>query len=199
LFSAISRALKTGSVGGEAPRLPAKPSVSVSEKPLKILLAEDNAVNRVLATRLLEKAGHSTVGVSDGAQAVSAYERERFDVILMDGQMPVMDGIQATAAIREKERTTGTHIPIVAVTAHALDGDRERFLAAGMDGYVPKPVRASELFAAIESAMQSGPETLGGAESGLGGVAPLEPAMASQSVSRQAGPESPGAGLPLAG
>ena len=98
-----------------------------------------------------------------GAQAVSAYERERFDVILMDGQMPVMDGIQATAAIREKERTTGAHIPIVAVTAHALDGDRERFLAAGMDGYVPKPVRASELFAAIDSAMQSGPEAVSGA------------------------------------
>jgi signal transduction histidine kinase/DNA-binding response OmpR family regulator len=120
--------------------------------PLHVLLAEDNRVNQRLATRLLEKRGHVVVLAENGARALEVLEQHSFDIILMDVQMPVMDGMQATAAIREKERTTGTaHIPIIAMTAHAMEGDRERFLGSGMDGYVSKPVHSSELFQVIES------------------------------------------------
>jgi two-component system, sensor histidine kinase and response regulator len=114
---------------------------------------EDNAVNRTLALRLLERGGHKAETAEDGAEAVRAWERGAFDVILMDVQMPVMDGVQATGAIREKERGTGRHIPILAMTAHAMAGDRERFLTAGMDGYIPKPIRISELMNAIEGSV----------------------------------------------
>ncbi|HZS03617.1 MAG TPA: response regulator [Blastocatellia bacterium] len=118
---------------------------------LRILLAEDNKVNQTLAVRLLEKHGHSVVLASDGRQALAAWEREPFDLILMDVQMPEMNGLDATAAIRMKEQETKTHIPIIAMTARAMKGDREECLAAGMDDYVSKPVHASELFEAIES------------------------------------------------
>ena len=120
--------------------------------PLRILLAEDNAVNQKLARRTLEKAEHSVAVANNGEEAVAAVGRETFDLVLMDVQMPVMDGFQATARIRQQELETGRHIPIVAMTAHALKGDRERCLAAGMDGYVTKPLRISELFAAIANA-----------------------------------------------
>jgi PAS domain S-box-containing protein len=121
--------------------------------PLHILLAEDNVVNQKLATRLLEKRGHAVVVASNGIEALAALEKERFDLVLMDVQMPEMGGFEATAAIREKERTSGTHIPIIAMTAHAMKGDRERCLAAGMDGYVAKPLQTQELFAAITSVL----------------------------------------------
>lgn len=121
---------------------------------LRLLLAEDNQVNRTLAIRLLEKEGHKPVPVADGQEAVAAWEQGGFDAILMDVQMPIMDGVTATAMIRAKEQQLGGHIPIVAMTAHAMSGDRERFLAAGMDGYVSKPIRTTELFAAIEDAMK---------------------------------------------
>ncbi|MCS7049237.1 MAG: response regulator [Verrucomicrobiae bacterium] len=111
----------------------------------RILLAEDNAVNQKLACRLLEKQGHSVVIAPDGQAAVAAWERESFDLILMDVQMPNLDGLQATAIIREREAGTGRHIPIIAMTAHALAGDRERFLAAGMDDYISKPIDAQRL------------------------------------------------------
>ncbi len=117
---------------------------------LHILLAEDNAVNQRLATRLLEKVGHSVVVVIDGRQAVAAFESEAFDLILMDVQMPEMNGYEATAAIREKERAGGGHILIIAMTAHAMKGDRERCLEAGMDGYVSKPIKSTQLVEAIE-------------------------------------------------
>jgi CheY-like chemotaxis protein len=117
----------------------------------RVLLAEDNPVNRKLAIRLLEKHGYSVVAVEDGRAAVAAWEEASFDVILMDVQMPEMDGFQATAEIRRRETVTGAHTPIVAMTAHALKGDEERCLAAGMDRYLAKPIRAAELFSVIES------------------------------------------------
>ena len=117
---------------------------------VKILLAEDNAVNQTLALRLLEKRGYAVSIAGDGQAALSALEKEPFDVVLMDIQMPNMDGFQATAAIREAEKSTGGHIPIIAMTAHALKGDEERCIAAGMDAYISKPIRTTELYAAIE-------------------------------------------------
>ncbi len=119
---------------------------------LHILLAEDNSVNQRLASRLLEKQGHSVVVAGDGAKVLDALEKESFDLILMDVQMPVMDGVEATAEIRRRESVTGTHTPIIAMTAHAMAGDRQRFLAHGMDGYVSKPIHSRELFEAIEAA-----------------------------------------------
>jgi CheY-like chemotaxis protein len=115
----------------------------------RVLLVEDNAVNRTIATRLLEKRGHVVVAVENGALAVDITAREHFDVVLMDVQMPVMDGLTATSQIRTREHTTGVHLPIIAVTAHALDQDRQRCLAAGMDDYLPKPIRSADLFAMI--------------------------------------------------
>ncbi len=118
---------------------------------LCILLAEDNPVNQHLAQRLLEKRGHSLVVVANGREALAALEAHSFDIVLMDVQMPEMNGLEATAAIRRREEATGAHVPIIAMTAHAMVGDREKCLAAGMDGYVSKPLRPQELFAAIES------------------------------------------------
>ena len=139
---------------GEAPRhstpAPVRPAITGSdETEWKILLAEDNVVNQRLAVRILEKAGHSITVAGDGLAALAELERQRFDVVLMDIQMPNMDGFEATAAIREKERLVGGHIPIIAMTAHALKGYDQRCLSAGMDGYVSKPIRASELAATI--------------------------------------------------
>ena len=128
------------------------PETLVADRaPLRVLLAEDNPVNQRLAARLLEKRGHVVVVAEDGARALHELERQSFDLILMDVQMPVMDGVQATAAIRDREKVTGAHIPIIAMTAHAMEGDRERFLGGGMDGYISKPVHSRELFDLIES------------------------------------------------
>jgi CheY-like chemotaxis protein/HPt (histidine-containing phosphotransfer) domain-containing protein len=118
---------------------------------LRVLLAEDNPVNSIVATRTLEKRGHRVTLVSNGAAAVEAFKDERFDVILMDVQMPEMDGLEATKRIREVERGALRRIPIIALTAHALKGDRERCLAAGMDDYMTKPFRAADLIRAVES------------------------------------------------
>jgi CheY-like chemotaxis protein len=122
------------------------------ESPLRILLAEDNPVNQKVASRLLESQGHTVVVASNGRDAVAAAGREAFDVILMDVQMPEMDGFQATAAIRAAEGASSRHVPIIAMTAHAMSGDRDRCLAAGMDGYVAKPLQLNELFKAISQA-----------------------------------------------
>jgi two-component system sensor histidine kinase/response regulator len=117
---------------------------------LRLLVVEDNAVNRLVATRLIEKENHAVVAVTNGREALEIIEREKFDCVLMDVQMPVMDGFEATAAIRNNERTAGGHLPIIAMTAHAMTGDLERCLAAGMDDYITKPVKARNLFATIE-------------------------------------------------
>ncbi|MGC2623845.1 MAG: response regulator, partial [Candidatus Acidiferrales bacterium] len=116
----------------------------------RVLLAEDNLVNQTLAVRLLEKRGYVVSVAGNGRLALEALEKETFDIVLMDIQMPEMDGFQATAAIREKEKSTAGHIPILALTAHALKADEERCIAAGMDAYVSKPIRTSELFATME-------------------------------------------------
>ncbi len=117
---------------------------------VRVLLADDSPTNRRLAMRLLEKRGHEVTAVDNGLQAVQAAQKESYDVILMDVQMPVMDGLEATATIRDFERSSGEHVPIVALTAHAMKGDRERCLEAGMDAYVSKPFQAEELFATLE-------------------------------------------------
>ena len=121
------------------------------DRRLRVLLAEDNLVNRVVAVRLLEKRGHSVEVAGNGREALDATELGIFDVVLMDLEMPLMSGLEATLAIRTREQQTGRHLPIIAMTAHAMIGDRERCLAAGMDGYVSKPVRADELYAALEN------------------------------------------------
>ncbi|HTU90153.1 MAG TPA: PAS domain S-box protein [Gemmataceae bacterium] len=130
----------------EAAKTPARAG---EDHPLRVLLAEDNIVNQRLAVRILEKRGHSAVVACNGKEALDLLERQPFDLVLMDLEMPEMSGFEATAVIRDRERRTGRHIPILALTAHAMKGDRERCLAAGMDGYVAKPVQARELYQAI--------------------------------------------------
>jgi signal transduction histidine kinase/CheY-like chemotaxis protein/HPt (histidine-containing phosphotransfer) domain-containing protein len=126
-----------------------------AQQPLCILLAEDNRVNQQVARRILEKQGHTVVVVGDGQAALAALAQAPFDLVLMDIQMPVLDGMAATAAIRAREH--GTHMPIIAMTAHAMRGDRERCLAAGMDGYVTKPLKAADLAAAIAQLLPAAP------------------------------------------
>jgi CheY-like chemotaxis protein len=116
---------------------------------LQVLVAEDNQVNRLVATRIFEKLGHQVTVVNNGREALAAVQAGKFDLIAMDVQMPEMDGLDATRAIRALERAAGTHIPIIAMTAHAMKGDRERCLAAGMDGYTSKPIRIRDLEQAI--------------------------------------------------
>jgi signal transduction histidine kinase/CheY-like chemotaxis protein len=118
---------------------------------LRILLAEDNAVNQKLAVRLLEKRGHEVALAQTGRAALELFDTQHFDLVLMDVQMPEMDGMEATAAIRQREQLTGKHVPIIAMTAHAMVGDRERCIEAGMDSYLSKPLRVNELYAAIDS------------------------------------------------
>src|SRR5207249_3224772 len=113
----------------------------------RILVAEDNAVNQRLLLRMLEKRGYTVVVAGTGREALAAIERQSFDLVLMDVQMPEMGGFEATLAIRAWERQTGTHLPIIAVTAYTMRGFRERCLGVGMDDYVSKPVYQRELFA----------------------------------------------------
>ena len=120
-------------------------------RPLNILLAEDNSVNQRVACAMLAKRGHHVTVVDDGRQAVDAAINGTFDLVLMDVQMPEMSGFEATAAIRSRERGTGCRLPIVAMTAHAMSGDRERCLEAGMDGYLSKPVQLDELAAVLDA------------------------------------------------
>jgi two-component system sensor histidine kinase/response regulator len=150
LLDGILIALGTRPENKITPALVTRHTLRESRNRLHILLVEDNAVNQLVALRLLEKYGH-TVGVAaNGRKALEELEKESYDLILMDVQMPEMNGWEATQAIREKEKLTGGHIPIVAMTAHAMKGDEERCLAAGMDAYLTKPIRTQELLAVLD-------------------------------------------------
>ncbi len=139
-----------GMIGDAAPGVPpAEPEKFDPVRPLRILVAEDNLVNQRVATRFLERDGHLVTVVSDGYAAVCEFQRHPFDVIFMDVQMPVMDGLTATHEIRKLESSLGPHVPIIALTAHSVSGDREHCLEEGMDGYVSKPFKAAELRSAI--------------------------------------------------
>ena len=154
LFDAVLTALGAKVKRAEPPVLITRHSLREGQRKLRILLAEDNAVNQMLAARLIEKQGHAATVVSNGREALAALEKGSFDVVLMDVQMPEMDGFEATAEIRRKEETTGKHLPIIAMTAYAMRGDRERCLNAGMDSYVCKPIRPEDLFREIYSYTQ---------------------------------------------
>jgi CheY-like chemotaxis protein len=137
---------------------------------LSVLLAEDNLVNQRLVVRLLEKRGHRVVVAGTGLEALQALEKGSFDFVLMDVQMPEMDGIEATAVIREREKGGGLHQPVVALTAHAIKGDREKCMAGGMDGYLSKPIRPQELDQLLEIYVVRRVEARNAAET----VAPLK-------------------------
>jgi two-component system sensor histidine kinase/response regulator len=147
LREAIARVLGAREQDGAIPLI-TRFSLQDAREPsafLRVLLAEDNLVNQRLAVRLLEKRGHRVVVASNGREALEALEKDSFDLVFMDVQMPEMDGLEATAAIRERETRSGLHQPIIALTAHAMKGDREKCLAGGMDGYLTKPIRPQEL------------------------------------------------------
>jgi CheY-like chemotaxis protein/HPt (histidine-containing phosphotransfer) domain-containing protein len=146
LLEAVTSVLRRSSPAPRETR-PAVPASSA--KKLDILLAEDNPLSQKLAQYVLRKQGHALVVVDNGVAALEAYERQRFDLILMDVRMPRMDGLQATAAIRQREASSGGHIPIIALTANAMVGDRESCLRAGMDDCLIKPIRPSALLAVV--------------------------------------------------
>jgi len=182
LFDAIVMALGLTVPEDEGGELPAARRPGAI-RPLRVLLAEDSLVNQKLVTALLERQGHRVVAANNGKEAVAAFRAQPFDLVLMDIQMPEMDGLETTAAIRVAEKQAGTHVPILAMTAHAMQGDRERCLEAGMDEYLAKPIRARRLFEMIESVLGSAvvpaaaPEVFP-AEAGRSEVPPAPPAPA---------------------
>jgi CheY-like chemotaxis protein len=137
------------------PALLENPALAIVSN-IKVLIVEDNPVNQVLVTKLLEKRGFSPVLASNGRQALAVLQKETFDIILMDVQMPEMDGFETTVEIRKRERTSGGHQYIIALTAHAMKGDRERCLQAGMDSYLSKPIRPDELDAVLRACPKIG-------------------------------------------
>ncbi len=159
LLDAITLALGTKNEGRTSS--PLIPQHFIQEnRILNILLAEDNPINQKMAVNLLGKQGHHVVVAGNGRQTLEIYETGNFDLILMDVQMPEMNGLEATQAIREKEKETQGHIPIIAMTAHAMKGDREHCLEAGMDGYISKPIQVQELFKVIDDTMTRFPVNL---------------------------------------
>lgn len=150
LLQAIRGALGSQAADDQNPPVFTIHSLRENRKRLRILLVEDNRVNEALAVRLLEKRGHHVTVARNGIAAQEALAQQAPDLILMDVQMPEMNGFEATTAIREGERKSGKHVPIIAMTAHTMAGDKERCLGAGMDGYVSKPIRGDELFSVIE-------------------------------------------------
>jgi two-component system, sensor histidine kinase and response regulator len=150
LLYTISRALKTSSTAQGIPALITRHSIRESKRRLSILLAEDNDVNQRLAGKMLERMGHTVTIADNGSEALVLSDKASFDLVLMDIQMPLMDGLEATKAIRDREKITGRHVPIVAMTAYALKGDKEKCLEAGMDGYISKPISATQLYETIE-------------------------------------------------
>ncbi len=160
LLEAILLVLGQPSPRKDHPGLVTRHTIRETRRKLRIIVAEDNAINRELVTRLLQKHGHTVLAVTTGREAVDLLDKDaaNCDIVLMDVEMPDMDGFQATARIREKEKTSGKHIPIIALTAYAMKGDRERCLAAGMDGYVPKPIRHQDLFETIQTLVMDVPK-----------------------------------------
>jgi CheY-like chemotaxis protein len=152
LHEAVARVVGARELAGEIPlvTLCTVKDPRAACETLRILLAEDNLVNQRLTTRLLEKRGHQVVIATNGREALAALEKGGYDLVLMDIQMPEMNGMEATARIREKEKVAGGHQAIVALTAHAMKGDQELCLAGGMDGYLAKPIRAQELDQILE-------------------------------------------------
>src|SRR5439155_6300415 len=132
---------------------PIAAAAAPTTRPLRVLLAEDSIVNQRLAVGLLERHGHRVTIANNGREALELAEQDNFDVILMDVQMPEVDGLEATRTIRQREERSGQHVPIIAMTAHALKGDRERCLAVGMDEYVAKPVRERQLLTALRTVL----------------------------------------------
>ena len=151
LREAILTVLKQHSAGTGESRLVTRHSLRTHRQGLRVLVAEDNPVNQALVLRALEKMGHTPVLAENGHQALALWESQPFNVILMDVQMPELDGLAAAAAIREREKASGDHIPIIAMTAYAMKGDRERCLAAGMDGYLSKPVSINDIRKTLEA------------------------------------------------
>jgi two-component system, sensor histidine kinase and response regulator len=157
LRTAILLALAGSSVHRDQPVLVTRHSLREARPPARILLAEDNDVNRLIATRMLEKRGHTVVSATNGREALDILSDAKtagFDCVLMDVQMPEMDGFECTAIIREREEKTGARLPIIAMTAHAMKGDEERCLAAGMDAYLSKPIQPDDFFDVIERQLQ---------------------------------------------
>jgi len=156
LLEAMLAALGKSPAPGSRAAVITRHTLRENRRKLNVLLAEDNAVNQQLAVRLLEKYGHIVTVASNGHSALDLLKKAKFDLVLMDVQMPVMDGFQATAAIRQEEASSGKHLPIVAMTAHTMAGDRERCLQAGMDAYISKPIGGDELNALVEQIVQLG-------------------------------------------
>jgi PAS domain S-box-containing protein len=161
LREVLLRVLAEGQVTHERRSLVTRHTIREQTKSLTFLVAEDNEVNQRLIARLLEKRGHIVVLAQNGREALGALEKQPFDIVLMDGQMPVMDGFEASKCIREKEKKSGAHLPIIALTALAMKGDKERCLASGMDGYVSKPIKLEELFSVIEKVLSGTNRRLG--------------------------------------
>lgn len=160
LLNAIFGALYFSSATTDAASIDSPSSTPTNPLTLPLLLVEDNAINQRLALEMLKRRGYSVVVANNGKEALAALDRQTFALILMDVQMPVMDGFAATAAIRRQEQATGGHIPIIALTANAMNGDRDRCLAAGMDAYLSKPFQARQLCQAIEGLVPSLPSSL---------------------------------------
>jgi CheY-like chemotaxis protein len=155
LLEAIGKMSHTGS--RKEAQLDPRPRhpVQEGEPRLHIVVVDDNRVNRLVAKRMIENRNHTVKSAANGLEALEMIEKEDFDCMLIDVQMPVMDGFEATAAIRNKERGSGGHLPIIAMTAHAMSGDRDRCLAAGMDGYLAKPINAKDVCATIDRVLHA--------------------------------------------
>ena len=187
LAAVLGRKLAGG--GRPAPELITRHTIEEKRRQLRILLAEDNIVNQRVARRLLERLGHRIDITGDGREALAALKKTAYDLVLMDIQMPKMDGFTATWTIRKEERQTGCHIPIIAMTAHAMTGDRERCLEAGMDGYLSKPIEPDNLHRVIESVMAAvgvSPIAVADGEPALDAAVAAPPVAAAEELSSAA-------------
>jgi len=155
LLKALTRMMQPATRRETRPEPSPRYTARAAERRLRLLVVEDNLVNSVVTRRLLEKQNHTVRTAANGREALNMIEKEKFDCVLMDVQMPILDGFGATAAIRNKERVSGGHLPIIALTAHAIAGDLERCLAAGMDGYLTKPANANDVFATVERVLRA--------------------------------------------